>query len=78
MQNHNGEKKISLVVGIGELLWDLLPEGRRLGGAPANFTYHAARQGLEAYAVTLLSNTADFSFIRRVFVRTSEHCPIFE
>ena len=29
------------VVGIGELLWDLLPEGRQLGGAPANFAYHA-------------------------------------
>jgi fructokinase len=30
-----------LVVGIGEVLWDLLPEGRQLGGAPANFAYHA-------------------------------------
>lgn len=29
------------VVGIGELLWDLLPGGRQLGGAPANFAYHA-------------------------------------
>lgn len=29
------------VVGIGEVLWDLLPEGKQLGGAPANFAYHA-------------------------------------
>jgi len=29
------------VVGIGELLWYTLPEGRQLGGAPANFAYHA-------------------------------------
>lgn len=27
------------VVGLGEILWDLLPEGRQLGGAPANFAY---------------------------------------
>src|SRR5436190_13556337 len=27
------------VVGLGEVLWDLLPAGRQLGGAPANFAY---------------------------------------
>jgi fructokinase len=34
-----------LIVGLGEVLWDLLPGGRQLGGAPANFAYHAARLG---------------------------------
>lgn len=34
-----------LVLGIGELLWDLLPEGARLGGAPANFTVMSGRLG---------------------------------
>ena len=29
------------IVGIGEILWDILPEGKQLGGAPANFVYHA-------------------------------------
>jgi fructokinase len=29
------------IVGLGELLWDLLPGGRQLGGAPANFAYFA-------------------------------------
>ena len=33
------------VVGLGEVLWDLLPGGRQLGGAPANFAYHAAALG---------------------------------
>ena len=33
------------VVGLGEVLWDLLPDGRQLGGAPANFAYHAAALG---------------------------------
>lgn len=34
-----------IFVGLGELLWDMLPEGRRLGGAPANFAYHAGALG---------------------------------
>jgi fructokinase len=33
--------KLYTVVGLGELLWDLLPSGRQLGGAPANFAYMA-------------------------------------
>jgi len=33
------------VVGLGEVLWDLLPDGQQLGGAPANFAYHAAALG---------------------------------
>ena len=32
-----------LIVGIGEALWDVLPEGKTLGGAPANFAYHGSR-----------------------------------
>lgn len=31
------------VVGLGEVLWDILPEGKKLGGAPANFAYHAGQ-----------------------------------
>ena len=31
------------VVGLGEVLWDMLPEGKKLGGAPANFAYHAGQ-----------------------------------
>jgi fructokinase len=34
-----------LLIGLGEVLWDLLPSGRQLGGAPANFAYHAASLG---------------------------------
>jgi fructokinase len=40
------------VVGIGEVLWDLLPSGRQLGGAPANFAYHAAALGAQAWVVS--------------------------
>ncbi len=40
------------VVGIGEILWDVFPEGKVLGGAPANFAYHATQLGLEGYAIS--------------------------
>jgi fructokinase len=33
------------IVGLGEVLWDLLPGGRQLGGAPANFTFHCHQLG---------------------------------
>lgn len=41
-----------IIVGLGEALWDCLPEGRKLGGAPANFAYHASQFGYDAYAVS--------------------------
>lgn len=41
-------KEPHLILGIGELLWDVLPEGPRLGGAPANFTVMASRLGNHA------------------------------
>lgn len=40
------------VVGLGEALWDVLPEGKKLGGAPANFAFHAGQFGLNAIAVS--------------------------
>jgi len=38
-------KTVKTICGLGELLWDLLPAGERLGGAPANFTVMGARLG---------------------------------
>ena len=46
------------VVGLGEALWDVLPEGRKLGGAPANFAYHAGKFGLDTLAVSALGEDA--------------------
>lgn len=37
----NNQKRY--VVGLGEVLWDVLPEGKKLGGAPSNFAYHAGQ-----------------------------------
>ena len=47
-----------VIVGLGEVLWDVLPEGRKIGGAPANFAYHAGQFGLETLAVSALGNDA--------------------
>lgn len=41
-----------MVVGMGEALWDMLPEGKKLGGAPANFAYHVSQFGLESCVVS--------------------------
>uniref|UniRef100_UPI00402978BD carbohydrate kinase family protein n=1 Tax=Prevotella sp. TaxID=59823 RepID=UPI00402978BD len=40
------------VIGIGEALFDVLPEGKKLGGAPANFAYHVSQFGIESCAVS--------------------------
>ncbi|MFR9592681.1 MAG: carbohydrate kinase [Rikenellaceae bacterium] len=40
------------IVGIGEALWDVLPEGRKIGGAPANFAYHVSQFGFESKVVS--------------------------
>ena len=47
-----------IIVGLGEALWDCLPEGRKIGGAPANFAYHASQFGYEAHAVSAVGNYA--------------------
>jgi fructokinase len=44
------------IVGIGEVLWDLLPTGPQLGGAPANFAYHAHALGARASVISRVGN----------------------
>ena len=43
-----------MIVGLGEALWDVLPEGKKLGGAPANFAYHTGQFGLDTLAISAL------------------------
>ena len=47
-----------LIVGLGEILWDCLPEGKKLGGAPANFAFHAGLLGAETIAISAIGNDA--------------------
>lgn len=44
------------VIGIGEALWDVLPEGKKLGGAPANFAYHVSQFGIDSCAVSAVGD----------------------
>lgn len=43
-----------IIVGIGEILWDVFPQGKVLGGAPANFAYHVSQFGLNGFAVSAI------------------------
>lgn len=49
------EKK-PLVIGLGEVLFDLLPDGPKLGGAPANFAYAARALGMDGRAVSAIGD----------------------
>ena len=44
----------NLIVGLGEALWDVLPEGKKLGGAPANFAYHTRQFGYNSIAISAI------------------------
>lgn len=49
-------KRKPIIIGIGELLWDMLPSGKKAGGAPVNFAYHAFGSGAESYAISAVGN----------------------
>ncbi len=44
------------VIGLGEALFDCLPTGRKLGGAPANFAYHVSQFGFDSCAISAIGN----------------------
>jgi len=46
----------NVIVGIGEILWDMLPSGKVIGGAPANFAYHAQELGESSIVVSCIGN----------------------
>ena len=46
----------NIVVGMGEALWDILPEGKKIGGAPADFAYHVSQFGLPSCVVSAVGN----------------------
>lgn len=54
----NTDFKNKYCVGLGEVLFDVFPSGSQLGGAPANFAYHAGQHGLRSIAVSALGNDA--------------------
>lgn len=46
----------NIVVGIGEALWDVLPEGKKIGGAPANFAYNISQFGFESRVISAVGD----------------------
>ena len=51
-----GHAKKPVIISLGEVLWDIFPEGKTAGGAPVNFTYHAIQNGADGYSVSALGN----------------------
>ncbi len=52
---------------MGEALWDMLPEGKKLGGAPANFAYHVSQLGLDGCVVSAVGDDVLGKEIRATF-----------
>ena len=52
METNN--QQVRYIIGVGEALWDVLPEGKKPGGAPANFAYHIGQFGERSIAISAL------------------------
>ena len=57
----------NIIVGMGEALWDVLPEGKKIGGAPANFAYHVSQFGFVSRVVSAVGNDDLGDEILKVF-----------
>ncbi|WP_195600424.1 carbohydrate kinase family protein [Bacteroides salyersiae] len=57
----------NIIVGMGEALWDVLPEGKKMGGAPANFAYHVSQFGFDSRVVSAVGNDDLGDEILKVF-----------
>ena len=73
---HSRQKKV--VVGLGEVLWDLLPAGKQLGGAPANFAYHAHELGVDSRVITRIGSDASGKEILKRFEELGLACDYVE
>jgi len=79
----DNERKFVLV-GLGEILWDMLPAGKQLGGAPANFAYHAQALGAQGVVVScvgddelgkeILARLAELN-LERKYIAVDRHHP---
>lgn len=52
------DSETTRIVGMGEALWDVLPEGRKIGGAPANFAYHVSQFGFPSRIISAVGDDA--------------------
>lgn len=56
MNESASNKQDTIVVGMGEALWDVLPDGKKIGGAPANFAFHVSQFGFGSRVVSAVGN----------------------
>jgi fructokinase len=52
----NPKSKMSKIISLGEILWDVFPDAEHLGGAPFNFAAHARRLGHEVFFVSAVGD----------------------
>lgn len=64
-------KGLQTVVCFGEVLWDMLPDGAKPGGAPMNVGIHLKRQGIHPWLVSRIGNDREGEKLRR-FLQDSE------
>lgn len=65
-----------IIVGMGEALWDCLPEGKKIGGAPANFAYHVSQFGFNSRVVSAVGDDPLGDEILEVFAEKHLHAEI--
>ncbi|MGL5272415.1 MAG: carbohydrate kinase family protein [Phocaeicola sp.] len=65
-----------IIVGMGEALWDMLPDGKKIGGAPANFAYHVSQFGLESRVVSAVGRDDNGKEILDIFAQKKLTCHI--
>jgi fructokinase len=56
-RQNQGTVQPTRVAGLGEVLWDLLPGGKQLGGAPSNFAFHVNALGVESVIVSAVGSS---------------------
>ena len=61
---------------MGEALWDMLPEGKKIGGAPANFAYHVSQFGLDSRVVSAVGEDELGAEILKNFREKKLNCMI--
>lgn len=69
-------EKHALMVGVGELLWDRLPSGKRIGGAPANVVYHASCLGAEGHVISAVGKDKLGDELLAATLKTNLHTAI--
>jgi fructokinase len=70
-----GSKSKPVVVGLGELLFDLLPTGKQLGGAPANFAHHAQQLGMAGWVCSAVgADVLGDDLLKAVIATGSKTC----